>query len=145
MYLGIYCFVQIQAPLVPTAEYPNTIQGTEGGNLFARPAQYSCAHGLSRFQKMMCWGREFRGEDTKIVVVAGVLPNLPTPQPQGFRRAMCSVCRDDEKRAAGVLLHSRDSQWVKKLLSFFTSTPGHFLMSTSVCMSCAYVCAKLQV
>lgn len=39
VYLGIYCFVQIQASSVPIAEYSNAIQGA-GENLFPWPTTH---------------------------------------------------------------------------------------------------------
>lgn len=77
----------------------------------------------------------------KIVVVAGVLYNFPTSQPQDLRRAMCSVCRGDVKRADGVLFHRGDSQWVRKVLFLFIPIPMHFLMAISVCeYACVCMC-----
>lgn len=54
VYLGMYCFVQIQPSSVPNAEYSNTIQGTEGGNLFLWLSIHVHAQGVIKiFLKMI--------------------------------------------------------------------------------------------
>lgn len=80
----------------------------------------------------------------KIVVVSGVLYNLPTSQSQDIRRAMCSVCRGDGKRADGVIFHRGDSRWVRKVLFLLHSHTQAFPNGYLCVRVHVRVCVELQ-
>ena len=141
VYLGMYCFVQIQPSSVPNAEYSNTIQGTKGGNLFLWLSIHVHAQGVIKiFWKWYVSRGSLEGGDVKIVVVAGVLYNLPA---SGSQEGYMQCVQRWWKRADGVLFHRGDSGWVRNMLFLLHSLTQAF-PNGYLCV-CMCVCVKLQM